>query len=100
MGNGYMLKCSKCEKNYEVVEGTGMTEAKGILNAAKHGNYGEEYKHILCESDDVSIDTESYIYICDICGHWKLEPDLSIYRKLTCGGNPNREGAINIIEWI
>lgn len=51
MGNGYMLKCSKCEKNYEVVEGTGMAEAKGILNAAKHGN-------------------------------------------------PKREGAINIIEWI
>ncbi len=41
--------------------------------------YGKEWKELSLSSKYVAVDANRHVYICGKCGHWDVEPDLSLY---------------------
>ncbi len=82
MGSGIGLKCSKCGKEYAAYTGIGFLFPqvyKETLTDVKNGKYGEEWKNLALSEELVAVDAERYLYVCEKCGHWDTEPDLSLY---------------------
>ena len=82
MGCGVGFKCSKCGKEYETHTGIGMgfpMVYKRTIDEVKNGRYGEEWKRLALSEDFVAVDAERYLYICEKCGYWTVDLDLSLY---------------------
>ena len=83
MGKGYLFKCKKCGEEYNVMTGIGFLfyeDYKRVAEDIKKGKYGEKWQKIMKDTSHIVVDAESYIYICDSCGNWRTEPDLSLYK--------------------
>ncbi len=82
MGSGVGFKCSKCGKEYCANTGIGFLFPevyKETLSDVKAGKYGEEWKKLALSEELVAVDAETYLYVCKKCGHWDVEPGLSLY---------------------
>ncbi len=82
MGSGFGLKCSKCGKEYAAYTGIGFLFPqvyKATITDVKNGKYGEEWKSLSMGKELVAVDAERYLYVCKNCGHWAVEPGLSLY---------------------
>ena len=82
MGQGVGFVCSKCKKEYGIGAGIGYNFPqvyKETLEDVKSGKYGEEFKKLALREDNVAVDAEIYLYICNKCGAWKTEKGLALY---------------------
>ena len=103
MGNGIALKCSKCKKEYSINRGVGFSFPdvyKKTLKAIKKGKYGDKLKQLSQDTELVAVDAEDHVYLCRKCGHWIVEPGLSLYAP----NNPvllmrKRYGIKPVEEW-
>ena len=82
MGSGFEYKCSKCNKEYGITLGIGMMYPvvyKELVDDVKNGAFGEEWKQLFDETENVAVDAENRVYICHDCGSWIEEKGLSLY---------------------
>ena len=82
MGSGFEYKCSKCKKEYGITLGIGMLYPvvyKELVDEIKNGSFGEEWKQLFEETENIAVDAENRVYICPGCGSWIEERGLSLY---------------------
>jgi len=101
MGSGFEFKCSKCGKEYSIHTGVGFLYLRvyeETLKDVKEGKYGEEWKTLALSEEYVAVDAEDYLYVCKKCGHWKVEPGLSLYAPKNVAELKKREYGIKTVE--
>jgi DNA-directed RNA polymerase subunit RPC12/RpoP len=103
MGQGLSFKCSKCGKEYSASWGIGFffpQVYKDLLDNVKKGKYGQEWKELSLSTEYVAVDAEEYVYICKKCGHWVVEPGLSLYAPNDVKTLKKKQyGIKNVEEW-
>ena len=78
----YVLKCNKCDSEFEVYIGISSLFPmvyQQTIDEIKEGKYGEKIKDIFESVPNAAVDAGSYLYKCDRCGYWEETPGLSIY---------------------
>lgn len=101
MGSGVGFKCSKCGKRYCANTGIGFRFPefyKEILKDVKEGKYGEEWKSLSLSQELVAVDAELYLYVCKKCGHWEVEPGLSLYAPKDVNLIKSKQYGIKTVE--
>lgn len=81
MGHGYSFICKKCRHRYDVHLGIGMMFPRvyaSCISDIKSGEYGEEWKSLLLNQENIAVDASKYLYVCKSCGHWKVSYSLSL----------------------
>ena len=56
---------------------------KKLLKAVSEGTFGEEWKQLLLDHPEGSVDCSYDLYICEKCGNWENEERMDFY--LPCG---------------
>lgn len=82
MGQGYGFTCEKCNHQYDAFIGGGFlyTEVyKEMLSDIKAGKYGIEWKQLYEDNDYVAVSADKHLFICDDCGNWIVDKDISLY---------------------
>ena len=82
MGMGYDFICKKCGHWYNIHLGSGTMFYKvyqSCIRDIQAGKYGEEWKALALSHEHIAVDAETYLYICESCGNWKTDMDLSLY---------------------
>ena len=82
MGNGYVFRCEKCKREYEINLGCGFLfpdEYQKCIRAIKRNKYGIEWRRLLLQNKYNAIDAERYLYVCRQCGYWEVNHNLSLY---------------------
>lgn len=93
MGYEYTYTCKKCGHEYFASFGVGMLYSKKyaeVVQAARDGKYGEEWKVLMNSCKDMAIDASLDAYICK-CGSWKNEENLSIYAPIAIENIDNEQ---------
>ena len=84
MGTGYLFKCKNCKKRYSVQLGIGFLFPKvyrETLETIDNGMYDEEMQKLFRETPYAAVDAERELFICDNCGNWKVDANLSLYAR-------------------
>ena len=82
VGYGYMYSCKKCGHGYSIHLGAGMLFShvyRSTLEEIRSGRYGDQWKELILNGPQLVIDAEKHLYRCRDCGHWEVEPGLTIY---------------------
>lgn len=82
MGRGIMFTCVECGASNTAEIGFGYMypiEYEEVKNEIIAGKYGDEWKKLYQQNENVAVDAEVYVYSCRKCGHWLLEPGLSLF---------------------
>lgn len=82
MGMGYCYKCKKCNHEYSVHPGIGMTFPtvyREILADISEGKYGSELQKVYQNTPYAAVNGEGVVYICSECGTWEVSTDVSLY---------------------
>lgn len=73
---------------------------QGILQSAKAGEYGDEWKELTNKSKLIAIDVSQKLYLCPCCGYWKVDHDLSLYEPLDEDSIQSKQyGIKTVAEW-
>ena len=102
MGSGYSFRCKNCGKKYNSYKGVGMLFPKvyaDLVKAVCKGEYGTEWRNAMMNDYSVAIDAEKKIYVCDKCGSWQAEPDMSLYALNNQPEGDYSRDSIESIEW-
>lgn len=103
MGQGFIYKCSKCELETMVTLGVGMLFPdvyQDVLEDAKAGKYGSEWKELANKSEFVAVDATQKFYLCPRCGNWKVDYDLSLYEPFDEDHIRSKQyGIKTVAEW-
>ena len=101
MGRGLSYRCSKCGKTYYANTGIGFMFPevyKETHSDVKSGKYGEDWKELALSGELIAVDAELYLYVCRKCGHWEVEPDLSLYAPNDPEALKKKEYGIKTVE--
>lgn len=82
MGTGYVCKCGKCHKKYEINLGVGYGYPRVYdkLDAKiKRGAFGKEMKDFAESHENFVIDGEAALFYCPDCGAWKVTESKDLY---------------------
>ena len=82
MGQGYLLKCNKCDYREEVFLGVGYMfpeEYAELVRDIRKGCYGRDWQAFFEEHRGAVVNAETELYVCPQCGHLETEHNLSIY---------------------
>ena len=63
---------------YGMIE-EGELHTKKLLKAVSEGKFGEEWKKLLCDHPDGSVDFRYDLFVCNNCGNWANEEKLDFY---------------------
>ena len=82
MGNGYLIKCTKCNYMFKAMLGIGMMYPM-VYNETvadiRDGKYGEEYKKFFEKHNNATVNCEAKVAVCAECGKLETVMDLSLY---------------------
>ena len=81
MGFGYSYVCRKCGHAYEVFSESGMLlhdVRKKALEDIAAGKYGPEWREAYERAPGASVDGSYEVYVCDTCGSWTSEVDITL----------------------
>jgi len=70
MGQGYLLKCNKCDYSIEYHQGVGFLypiEASNMLTDMQQGKFGKRFMKKANEAKSPSVEFSRELYICDLC---------------------------------
>ena len=84
MGQGYVLKCSKCRYSLTVELGGGFMMPQitnETIEKMKSGAYGEKARKFFEENPDGTVDCDYVLLRCEKCGTLKVDMDLSLYKR-------------------
>ena len=82
MGEGYVMKCTKCGKEHHMYLGIGFLfpqEFQQVQKEAKAGRYGKRLQQILKDCPGTVVDAERDLFYCPVCGQWEVGPVLDAY---------------------
>ncbi len=82
MGAGRFFRCPNCGDGCVLATGVGEMygeEYKGVVKDIKDGVYGEDFKNLMLSRNDVIVDLEKNLYICDKCGEWTVNYCFDFY---------------------
>lgn len=103
MGFGMGFCCPHCGHKFSIGLGVGFffdKEFQKTNEAAKNGDYGEEWQQLMNSEELVVTDSESYFYKCERCCYWEVDKDLSLYVAIDPEKMWNRQyGTKTAREW-
>ncbi len=82
MGDGRIFRCEKCNGEFAVATGSGMAfpgEYEEIVKKIKKGKYGEEYKELMLSRNDIVVNLDRCLYVCDKCKNWYVNNCFDFY---------------------
>ena len=82
MGESIHYTCGKCGNTEDPCLGIGMafpSVYRELMDEIRQGRHGEEWRSLVESGEHIAIDGDEKLYACETCGHWEVEPDLSLY---------------------
>lgn len=82
MFRGELLFCENCGKNHYITIGGGLyfeEYSSSTVHQMKQGKFGEEYKKLVNENNNIYVDCLRRVYYCDKCENWEIKECLDVY---------------------
>ena len=85
MGEVIKFSCRRCGHEKRMRMGVGMhwdldALFSGVVNGAKEGRYGEEWKLELMKDPSLALNVSDEIYVCPSCGCFSTGINLDLYK--------------------
>lgn len=84
MGILWRYHCSGCGADHDIHLRTGQDyEATYavLMQEVRTGRRGGKWKGLVTKPFQVFVNGENRLYLCPICGHWRVDHDLALYKE-------------------
>lgn len=86
MGTGFCCKCEKCGFEVDIMLGVGrlfFEIYQKLVARIRKGEFGEEWRKFFEENPDGAVDSERNLFLCENCGNWKEDYNLSLFKLIS-----------------
>lgn len=83
MGDGFVYYCKKCGERYSLMLGVGMEYPRvydEIMGKLFNGDFGLNLQKIVQSTENVVVDAQDYLYVCEKCGNFNVTNGLDLYQ--------------------